>query len=264
MDRSVTVFEQLAASLPVEERKALLQKISKSLRLHESTGDFIQKEIPRNELEKKVRKDINSSGWLERFIIRLYTFFTGKSPIDYYLKRSLLHLKQRLNSNSGESYFDPESKKLSGRLAAEIYSLYVLSSPLRSIFKIIWQDTDFIESVYSGLITETIHTNKGEIYDFVSLEEMESIFASTGDKKQIRKKLISRMNEYLNSIPDKIIGEIHETFLPFYFGKFLIVFPFKNLLNSFGCSISDLVEFRSPDFKITEFSSVLEIGRAHV
>jgi len=258
MDRNVTVFEQLAASLPLDERKALLQKITKSLRLHESSGDFIQKEIPRKELEKKVRKDIGDSGWFERLIIRIHTFFTGKSSVDYYLKRSLKHLKRRLNSNAGESYFDYESKKLSGRLATEIYSLYILTAPLRKFFKIIWQDTDFIESVYSGLVTETIHTDKAEIYDFVSLEEMESIFASTGDKNQIRKKLINRMNEYLNSIPEKIIGEISETFLPFYFAKFLIVFPFKNLLNAFGCSISDLVEFRSPEFKNTNFSSVVE------
>ncbi len=258
MDENITVFEQLAASLPLDERNALLQKINKSLKLHESSNDFIQKEISPKEFENQVRKDILESSWLERFIIRVYTFFTGKSAIDYFLKRSLNHLKKKLNSNSGESYFDSENKKLSGRLASEIYSLYVLAAPLRTLFKIIWQDTDFIECIYSELITERIHTNKDDIYDFVSLEEMESIFALTGDKNQIRKKLINRMNEYLNSVPEKTISEIKEVFLPFYFGKFQIVFPFKNLLNSFGCSISDLVEFRSPDFNNVVFSSVIE------
>lgn len=258
MDGNLTVFEQLAASLPVDERKTLLQKITKSLKLHESSNDFIQKEIPRKDFERKVYQDILDSSWIERFIIRIYTFFTGKSPIEYFLKRSLIHLKKKLSSNSGNSYFDVENKKLSGRLASEIYTLYVLAAPLRKLFKVIWQDTDFIETVYSGLITEIIHTNKGDIYDFVSLEEMESIFALTGDKNQIRKKLINRMNEYLNSVPEKIISQIKEIFLPFYYGKFLIVFPFKNLLNTFGCSISDLVEFRSPEFKNVPFAAVIE------
>ena len=258
MDSTANVFEQLATSLPLEERKSLLQKITKSLKLYESSEDYIKKDIPRTELERKVKRDINASSWFERFIIRIYTFFTGRSSVDYYLKRELNHLKRRLNSIAGDSYFDPENKKLSGRLATEIYSLYVLAAPLRKLFKIIWHDTDFIETVYSSLITDAIHTNKGEIYDFVSLEEMESIFATTGDKNQIRKKLINRMNEYLNSVPTKTISEIKENFLPFYFGKFFVLFPFKNLLNGFGCSISDLVEFRSPDFKITEFSSVID------
>ncbi|MBI9100320.1 MAG: hypothetical protein JEY91_17690, partial [Spirochaetaceae bacterium] len=258
MDSNVTVFEQLAATLPADEKKALLQKITKSLKLHESSEDFMRKEIPEKDLERKVRKDIINSNWFERLIIRLYTFFTGRSSIDYFLKRSLKHLKRKLNSISGQSYFELDHKKLSPRLASEIYSLYVLTAPLRKIFKIIWQDADFIENIYASLITETIHTNKSEVYDFVSLEEMESIFASTGEKKQIRKKLINRMNEYLNSIPFKTISEIKEVFHPFYFGKFLVVFPFKNLLNNFGCSIADLVEFRSPDFKVTECSAVID------
>lgn len=258
MDRDISAFEQLAASLPIDERKTLLHKITKSLRLYESSENFVQKQIPQKELENKVRKDINESRLFERIIIRVYTFFTGKSSIDYFLKRSIHHLKRKINSNSGESYFDAESKKLSVRLASEIYSLYVLTVPLRNLFKIIWLDTDFVESVYSDLIVEIIHTNKSEVYDFVSMEEMETIFASTGEKNQIRKKLINRINEYLNSIPAKTIGEIKEVFLPFYLGKFFIVFPFKSLLNAFGCSISDLVEFRSPEFKVTEFSAVLD------
>jgi len=258
MENKVSVFEQLASSLPMEERKSLLQKISKSLKLHESSEDYIKKEVPRKDLEAKVRKDINSSSWFERLILKIYSFFTGKSPVDYFLKRELHHLKKRLNSATGVSYFDGENKKLSDRLPSEIYSLYILAAPLRKLFKIIWYDTDFIENVYSNLITEIIHTNKGEIYDFVSLEEMESIFAATGEKNQIRKKLINRINEYLNSVPDKTIAEINENFLPFYFGKFFVLFPFKNVLNSFGCSVSDLVEFRSPEFNATDFSLVID------
>ena len=258
MDSNISVFEQLASTLPLDERKTLLSKIAKSLKLHESSEDYIKKDIPRKELEARVKRDINASGWFERLIIRLYSFFTGRSPVDYFLKRELTHLKRRLSTANGLSYFDSDGKKLSVRLATEIYSVYVLAAPLKKLFKVIWQDTDFIESVYSNLITETIHTNKGEIYDFVSLEEMEAIFAATGDKNQIRKKLINRMNEYLNSIPGKIVDEINENFLPFYFGKFFVLFPFKSLLNTFGCSVSDLVEFKSPEFKVTEFSAIID------
>lgn len=147
--------------------------------------------------------------------------------------------------------------KLTGRLAREIYSLYVLIAPLRRMFKEIWLDTEFIEALYSTFIRESIHSGKNDIYDFVSMEEMEAIFASTGERNQIRKKLISRMNEFLNSIPLKNIEDINEYFLPFYFGKFLVVYPFKNLLSAFGCSMADLAEFRSPDFKNTDFSLVI-------
>lgn len=258
MEGELSVFEQLAASLPAEERKSLLHKIMNSLKLNENTGEYIKKDIPREELEKKVLRDIKLSSWFERFIIRLYTFFTGRNPVDYFLKRSLRHLRRRLNSYSGESYFSGEEKKLSGRLGAEIYSLYVLAAPLRQMFKLIWQDTDFVESVYSVLIREAIHTSKNDIYDFVSLDEMESIFASTGEKNQIRKKVINRMNEYLNSIPQKSRDDIGEHFLPFYFGKYLVTYPYKNLLNQFGCSIADLVEFRSPVFKTADFSAVAD------
>ena len=253
-----TVFEQLAASLPVEERRTLLNKISQSLKLNDKTKDYIKKDISRKELELKVKKDISACGWFERLIIRLHSFFTGKNSIDFFLQRELKRLKKRLRSTTGGSYFDSEDKKISGRLASEIYSLYVLAAPLKKIFMLIWYDVDFIENIYSNLIVDAIHTKKGEIYDFVSLEDMESIFAATGEKNQIRKKLINRMNEYLNSIPDKITGEISDILLPFYFAKFFISFPFKNFLNSFGCSITDLVEFRSPDFKKTDVSLVIE------
>jgi hypothetical protein len=258
MESNLTVFEKLASSLPIEERKVLLSNINKSLKLYESSDDYIKKEIPRNELEARVRHDINKSSWFEKIILKFYTFFTGKNPVDFFLKRQLIHLKKRLNSMSGNPYFDHENRKLSGRLASEVYSLYVLAAPLSKLFKVIWHDTDFIESVYSSLVTDIIHTTKREIYDFISLEEMETIFESTGEKNQIRKKLINRMNEYLNSIPIKIISDINDNFLPFYYGKFFVLFPFKNFLNAFGCSVSDLVEFRSPEFKITEFSNVID------
>lgn len=258
MEREISVFEQLAATLPPDERKSLLQKITSSLRLNERSGQFSRKDLTREDLEKKVRRDILLSSFWERLIIRIYCFFTGRNSVDYFLKRSLIHLKRRLNSSGGSSYFQGEDKKFTGRLAAEIYSLYVLSAPLRKMFKVIWKDTDFIESVYSVLIRESVHTSKSDIYDFVSLDEMESIFTATGDKNQIRKKLINRMNEFLNSIPPKNIKEIGENFLPFYFGKFLILFPFKNLLNSFGASMADLSDFRSPEFSGSDFSSVAD------
>lgn len=258
MESNATVFEQLATSLPIEERKTLLHKISKSLKLHESSEDYIKKDIPRKELEAKVWKDIDRSSWFEKLILRVYSFFTGRNPVDFFLKRELHHLKKRLNATIGISYFDPESKKLSVRLPREIYSLYILAAPLRKLFKVIWHDTDFIETIYSSQIVEMIHTDKRDIYDFVSLEEMETIFAATGEKNQIRKKLINRINEYLNSIPPKTISLISDIFFPFYFGKFFVLFPFKNMLNAFGCSVSDLVEFRSPEFKITDFSKVID------
>lgn len=258
MDSNFSVFEKLASALPPDERKSLLQKINNSLHLSDRGGDFHKKEIGEAELEKKVVRDIRLSGWLERLIIRIYSFFTGRSPVEYFLKRSLVQLKRRLNAASGPSYFAGDDKKLSSRLASEIYSLYVLAAPLRKMFNVIWQDSDFIEGIYSVLIREEIHVNKNDIYDFVSLDEMESIFASTGEKNQIRKKLINRLNEYLNAIPDRSISEMSEHFLPFYLGKYLISFPYKKLLNSFGSSMTDLVEFRSPDFKTADFAAVIE------
>lgn len=98
MESANTVFEQLAAELPVEERKSLLKKINKSLKLHESSEDFKRREFSREEVEKKVRRDINLSSWLERFIIRLYSFFTGRSPVEFFLKRSLKHLRKGLTT----------------------------------------------------------------------------------------------------------------------------------------------------------------------
>jgi len=257
MEGSSTVFDKLAAELPAEERKSLLKKINRSLKLIESSEDFKRKEFSREEMENKVRRDINLSGWFERFIIRLYSFFTGRSPVDFYLRRSLKHLKRRLGGYSGGSYIVGDELKLTNRLAKEVYGLYVLIAPLRRMFKEIWLDTDFIETLYSTFIRESIHSVKTEIFDFVSMEEMEAIFASTGDRNQIRKKLINRMNEFLNSIPSKNIDDVNEYFLPFYFGKFLVVFPFKNLLTTFGCSMADLIEFRSPEFKNTDFSLVV-------
>ncbi|MBN2659117.1 MAG: hypothetical protein JXR86_18825 [Spirochaetales bacterium] len=257
MESTNSVFDKLAAELPPDERKSLLKKINNSLKLNESSEDFKRKEFSREDVEKRVRRDINLSNWFERLIIRLYTFFTGKNPVDFYLGRSLKQLRKRLNNIPGGSYFAGDEMKLSGRLAGEIYDLYVLVAPLRRMFKEIWLDTEFIEALYSTFIRESIHSGKSEIYDFVSSEEMESIFAATGERNQIRKKLISRMNEFLNSIPLKNIDEINEYFLPFYFGKFLVVYPFKNLLSSFGCSMADLVEFRSPDFKSADFSLVV-------
>ncbi len=252
------IFEKLAASLPIDERNTLLNNISKSLKLNHNSEDYIQKEIPRNDLELKVKNDIGKSGWFEKLMLRIYSFFTGKSQVDYFLSRELKRIKKRLNSINGESYFDSDENKLSGRIASEIYSLYVLSAPLRKLFKSIWDDTDFIENIYSNLIGDAIHAKKLEIYDFVSLEDMETIFAATGEKNQIRKKLIHRINEYLNSVPRKTISEINENIFPFYFSKFFILFPFKNFLNVFGCSISDLTDFKSPEFKKTDFSLIIE------
>mgnify|MGYP000974485088 CR=1 FL=1 len=61
MENNTSIFEQLASSLPIEERKALLLKINKSLKLHESTEDYTRHEIPRKELEIKVKNDIENS-----------------------------------------------------------------------------------------------------------------------------------------------------------------------------------------------------------
>lgn len=257
MNKANSVFEKLAAQLPAEERRSLLRRIKNSLKLHESSHDFPGREFSREELENKIRRDINLSNWFERFIIRIYTFFTGRNPVEFFLKRSLKQLGRRLRLSSGLGYITIDERKLSVRLGQEIYSLYVLVAPLRDMFKGIWQDTDFIEALYSSLVREAIHSGKSDVHDFVSLDEMESIFSATGDRNEIRKKLIGRINEYLNSIPRKNIDEINEYFVSFYFAKFLVVYPFKNLLSTFGCSMADLAEFRTPVFKDTDFSSVV-------
>ncbi|HTP60207.1 MAG TPA: DUF5312 family protein, partial [Spirochaetia bacterium] len=143
-----------------------------------------------------------------------------------------------------------ETRDLSPKLARRFFQIFQLLRPLLPVYHALSSDKSFKGEAFSWLIERRLENSKSRLEDFVTEEEMEELFASSGQTEDIRKRLSARLNDYVRGIPESFLSQMEaQSQLHLCLGR-IIFFPFSSLFRYFNYIVSDLEEDnKAPTFE---------------
>jgi hypothetical protein len=245
--RAKTRLEELSLALPEKERKDLLERIARRMEQTEPEETF-PIELREDEREKIISHEIQEAGPWVRFLLWLRTFLTGRARREVFVDIRLRNLKSHIQSvNPGLTGF--ETRDLSPKLARRLFRIYQLTRPLLPVYHALSSDKSFKGEAFSWLIERRLENSKSRLDDFMTEEEMEELFASSGQTEDIRKRLSARLNDYVRGISETFLSQMEEqSQLHLSLGR-IIFFPFASLFRYFNHLVSDSEEDKAPAFE---------------
>jgi len=239
-----TRLEELSLALPERERKHLLERITRRMQNAEAEETF-PVELKEDERERIISHEIQEAGLWVRFLVWLRTFLTGRTRREVFVDIRLRQLKSRIQLvNPGLSGF--ETRDLTPKFARNLFQVYQRIQPLSPLCQALASDKSIKGEAFSWLVEQRLENAKGKLDQFVSQEEMEELFASSGQTEDITKRLSVRLNEYVRGIPETVITQMEEqTRLHLSLGR-VVFFPFASLFRYFNYVASDQEEDDNP------------------
>jgi hypothetical protein len=258
-----TRLEELSLELPEQERKDLLERIGKQAE-REETEDVVPVEMKEDEREKLITAEMKRSGGWVRFVIWMRTFLTGKSKREAFVDIRLRGIRTHIRSVSpGITGF--ETRDLTPKFARRLFDVYLRLQPLLGLYHTLDSDKAVKSAAYAWYLERRWNMAKKTVDEFMSAEEMEDIFAQTGQAEEIRRKLSLRINEYVRSVPESLILQLEEQArLHVALGR-LVSFPFASLFRYFGYMLAEEEEGKYPVFDHAPIMLMLDlIEKLHV
>lgn len=243
-----TKLEELSLALPEKERKDLLERITRTIERTEGEEAF-PVELREDEREKIISHEMKEASLWVRFLVWLRTFLTGRTRREVFVDIRLRQLKSHIQSvNPGLTGF--ETRDLTPKLARRLFQLYQCIRPLLPLYHALGSDKSFKGEAFSWLVERRLENARSRLEQFVSQEEMEELFASSGQTEDIRKRLSARLNEYIRGIPESFLLQLEEQArMHLYLGK-LVFFPFAGLFRYFNHIVGDSEDQqRNPTFE---------------
>jgi len=240
-------LEELSKELPEKERKALLERIGRRMEREEGE-EGVAVELEEDERQKIISFEMkNVSPW-DRFVLWLRTLLSGKPREQVFLDIRVGRLKSHIRSAyPGITGF--ETRDLSVKFARKLYDVYAAAQPLLSVYHALSSDKAVRGAAYSWLVEQRLPQKKSTIEDFVPLDEMEQIFAESGETEEIRKKLSLTVHEYARAIPESLLLQLEEQAKLHLSLTRLAAFPFAPLFRYFSWVLGEEVDPKYPPFQ---------------
>jgi hypothetical protein len=240
-------LEELSKALPEKERKELLERIGRRMEQEESE-DPVPVELQQDERDKIIIYELKKASAWVRFMLWLRTLVSGRSRSEVFLDIRLRSLKNHIRSKCpGITGF--ESRDLSVKFARKLYDLYLKVQAVAGIYHALASDKTVRGAVYAWYVEERWEHAKKGIDEFIRTEEMEEIFAQTGQTDEIKKKLSLRLNDYVHTIPESFLLQLEEEArLHLSLGR-LVAFPYATFFRYFSFLLADAADSRAPSFE---------------
>ena len=219
--------------MPDKEREELLNRLKKSLFVPDETEEKkYHKEIDRNEREEHLTKDLNKVSWISRIILWIKSKLSGKSVREMYLNTRIKQLKKGIASKF-PGYTGFETRDLSPKVAEAVFSIYVLTVPLRDIYRRMWMNTEDFEGMLMTLLEGRIPNVKKTLHEFIPNETLEKIFSDKGTKEAMRGFLSKKLDVYFDSIPAGVFKDLERDLMPITCTKDLVLYQYKAFFQLF-------------------------------
>jgi len=264
-------LEELSDNLPDEERKELLGRIAKKP-AEEEADDVVPVELPQEERARMIAHDMQQAGFWTKFLLWWRGLITGHGKKDVFVDLQLRKLRSRIRgANPGLSGF--ETRDLTPKFGRCLYDLYTRTYPLLGAYAALNTDKNMKNSAYAYFVETVIPQPKKKLAEFITDDEMEEIYAASGQIEDIRRKLNLRLNDYMKSIPDATFSQMEEQVrLHLHVGK-LVLFPFATLFRYFNYTPGEALDPKYPVFGhapamlmldlLERFSSAIVLIRKH-
>ncbi len=252
-----TRLEELSIALPDKERKALLERINRRMEREESE-EAVPVELREDEREKIIEYELRRAGWWVQFLVWLRTLFSGRRPRDVFIDVRLHRLRAAIRSASpGLSGFD--TRDLSPKFARKVYDLFLRVQPFLEPYRALFSDKNARAAAYAYLVEHRYEKARKTVEEFVTGEEMEEIFAQTGQTDDIRRRLATRLGEYVRELPESFIATLEERCQMHLAISRIVAFPFASLFRYFNQVLPEPAEPRYPSFEHAPAMLVLDL-----
>jgi hypothetical protein len=223
-------FPELVQALPDKERHDLYRRIMKSLSLDFDRSQRIYPaEVQRTQRAELIRR----MPFLMRFRVWLRRLLTGKEPEDCFLDARLAALRRKLQS-AGLPSAGSHSDGLDPQIAERVFELYRAAYPVIPLLGHLWEKKESLRLIIHRLLEGKIPDAKHSPEDLLPQSDMEDIFIRTQSKEDIRRELLSRLDEYLRSISDEVYAQIETGVIPLYYMRDMGLFDYQRFFQQFG------------------------------
>jgi hypothetical protein len=240
-------LEELSIALPEKERKELLERIGKRME-KEDGEEAVPVELQEDEREKIAAYELKKATAWVRFLLWIRTLVSGRPKMEVFTDIRLRMLKSHIRSSfPGLSGF--ETRDLTPKFARKLYDIYLKTQELAGVYHVLGTDRAVRGAAYTFYVEQRWEHAKKTVEEFVPTEEMEEIFAQSGQTDEIKKKLSLRLNDYLRSMSETFILQLEEQAkLHLYLGR-LAAFPFAPFFRYFNHILAESVDPKYPSFE---------------
>ncbi len=250
-------LEELSSELPENERKKLLEKITKRMQKDEKE-EIIHVELQDEERDRIITNEMAQLGLFQKIVLWLKKFISGKDPKEAFLDLKLSHIKKRIHQIAPE-LTGFETRNLSPKFAKRLYDLYKKTYPLFSFFRVFSKNVDFRHNASAFLVEKKYDGVKKTIREFITIDEMEEIFATTSFEDEIKKELLKRLNKYLKTIPESLFADIEAGIKTLSYLEKVVFFPFGSIFQYFHYNLESAVEEKYPFFENAPVMLMLDL-----
>lgn len=250
-------LEELSKELPEKERKELLERIGRRMEQEEGE-DPVPVELQQDERDKIIAFELKKASAWVRFQLWLRTLMSGKPRKEVFLDIRLRMLKSHIRALSpGITGF--ETRDLSVKFARKLFDLYLKVQAVAGIYHALASDKAVRGAAYAWYVEQRWEHAKKGLDEFIRTEEMEEIFAQTGQTDEIKKKLSLRLNDYVHALPESFLLQLEaEAKLHLSLGR-LVAFPFATFFRYFNFLLADSTEPHAPSFEAAPVMLTLDL-----
>src|SRR6056297_2558539 len=261
MEQKNWVMEKLARSLTEKERKQFLKQIHTSLHDKADEQNKLDRvDTSQDEIKIRLRQEIRKMSPFRYLFLLIRRIFSGKPieqvVLEYKLKRQRHAVRQK-----APGIVSFETRTFKPHLAEKVFELFVATIPLRNFFEKLWkEDSEFgnLHQLVFNLIEKQINVTVNSCFDLLPLEEMVSLYRSSGSRDAIIQETNSRLESYIEDIDTLHFRRVEEILTPLYYLRDLILFPYSRFFGMFHGTIrSDDPEYQ-PLFQKTAAVPVLD------
>jgi hypothetical protein len=253
-----TVLEELSGDLSDKEREDLLIKIKQSITSTRVTEvDGVSEAHTEGERNKLLLEELKHLSFFQKIIIWIISRLSGKKREEVFAARQVQALKHIINKKApGITGF--ETRNLTPVLAQTLFDIYQTILPIRRYFQDLWLKEGCFERVVIFLMNQRIEEPQETLDQFISMEELVSLYADTGSREALKEELLRRLSLYIEAIPAQDVMEAESQLSPFYFLKDMVLFPYASFFQLFRFNPVAMPEITKPYFK--NASAMLALG----
>ncbi|KGE73935.1 DUF5312 family protein [Spirochaeta lutea] len=253
-----STLDELSLALSPQERTALLEKIRKSLSVHNTDRQEIYHRI-QEEGQKKdiVAQEIRKMGFWERFILWIRNIFSTKTQeeiaSEILVRRSLRKLR-----SSSHPVLERDTEFLTTFFAEEVFTLYKKLIVPNEAVLFFWEKPENLRRAVEFVMAGKVPEAKSSLFRFIQFDQLVELYGIHESRTVLKEKILNEVSTYLQTIPNEVFSFIEEGILPLYFMKKLSQFPFTSFFSLFRVDLDDYQEQSVPDFKPVSLAQALE------
>ncbi|MCG8477573.1 MAG: DUF5312 domain-containing protein, partial [Spirochaetales bacterium] len=245
-------MDELARALTDRERRALLERIAKSL----SVEDDDRRRIIHGELRRERRTDLIASDmgrltFWEKARLWFRRWMSGQSDEEVFVRFRLRQARDRVRG-ADEVFVDFDNRAILEGVPEAMRTLCRCAVTVRDFFTFIWHDTETLRGVLDYLLAKRVPDAKRSLNQFCATHELQEVFRTTESRSQLKQLVLDRVSDYINRIPPSVIEEFEAGLKPLYMLKDLVLFDFDAFFMQFQATEE---EARSSDENVFHSAS---------